>query len=68
MLLAALKQFKYQATNRMLLAALEEYGDPGTTQEKDVKKPPAKMLPPNLSKHCMCTINIFIVNDHGKQI
>ena len=30
-LLAALKKFKYQATNRLLLAALEEYGDSGTT-------------------------------------
>ena len=44
-LLAALKQFKYQATNRLLLAASEENGDSGTTQKKDVKKTPAKMLP-----------------------
>ena len=36
-LLAALKQFEYQATNRLLLAASEEYGDSGTTQKKDVK-------------------------------
>ena len=27
---AALEQFKYQATNRLLLALLEEYEDPGT--------------------------------------
>ena len=54
-LLAALEQFEYQATNRLLLAASEEYGDSGTTQKKDVKKTPAKMLPPTLSKHCMCT-------------
>ena len=36
-LLAALKQFKYQATNRLLLAASEENGDSGTTQKNDVK-------------------------------
>ena len=41
-LLAALMQFKCQATNRLLLAAPEEYGDSGTTQIKDVKKTPAK--------------------------
>ena len=56
-LLAALKQFEYQATNRLLLAALEEYGDSGTTQKKDVKKTPATMIPSTLSRHCMCTIN-----------
>ena len=67
-LLAALKQFEYQGTNRPLLAASEEYGDSGTTQKKDVKKTPAKMLPSTLSKHCMCTISNFVVNDHGKQI
>ena len=39
---AALKQFEYQATNRLLLAVSEEYGDSGTTQKKDVKKSPAK--------------------------
>ena len=59
---------EYQATNRLLLAASEEYGDSGTTQKKDVKKTPAKMLPSTLSKHCMCTISNFVVNDHGKQI
>jgi len=42
-LLAALMQFKYQATNSLLLAASEEYGDSGTTQKK-VTKTPAKML------------------------
>ena len=67
-LLAALKQFKYQATNRLLLAMSEEYGDSGTTKKKDVKKIPAKMLPSTLSKHCMCTISFFLVNNHGKQI
>ena len=67
-LLAALKQLEYQATNRLLLAASEEYGDSGTTQKKDVKKTPAKMLLSTLSKHCMCTINIFVVNNYGKQI
>ena len=39
----------------MLLAVLEEYEDSGTTQKKDVKKKPAKMLPSTLSKHCMYT-------------
>ena len=41
---AALKQLEYQATNRLLLAAAEEYGDSGTTQNKDIKKTPAKQL------------------------
>ena len=59
-LLAALKQLEYQATNRLLLAVLEEYGDSGTTQKKDVKKTPAKMLPSTLSKHCMCNISIYV--------
>ena len=68
MLLAALEQFEYQATNRLLLAASEEYGDSGTTQKMDVKKTPAKILPSTLSKHCMCTISIFVVNNHDKQI
>jgi len=39
-LLAALEQFEYQATNRLLLAALEECEDLGTTQKEDVKKTP----------------------------
>ena len=43
----------------MLIAALEEYEDSGTTQKEDVKKTPAKMLP---SIHCVCTICIFVVN------
>ena len=47
----SLEQFEYQATNRLLLDALEEYEDSGTTQKKDVKTP-GKMLPPTLSKHC----------------
>ena len=59
-LLAALKQLEYQATNRLLLAVLEEYGDSGTTQKKDVKKTPAKMLPSTLSKHYMCNISIYV--------
>ena len=66
---AALKQFEYQATNRLLLAALEEYGDSCRHNTmKDVKKTPAKMLLSTLSEHCMCTISIFVVNNHGKQI
>ena len=43
----------------MLIAALEECEDSGTTQKEDVKKTPPKMLP---STHCMCTICIFVVN------
>ena len=64
--LATIEQFKDQATNRLLIAALEEYEDSGTTQKEDVKKTPAKMLPS--TKHCMCTICIFLVNDYNKQI
>ena len=37
-------------------------------QKKDVKKTPAKMLPPTLSKHCMCNMSNFVENDHGQQI
>ena len=59
-LLAALNQLEYQATNRLLLAASEEYGDFGTTQKKEVKKTPVKMLSSTLSKHCMCNIIIFV--------
>ena len=55
-------QFKYQATNRLLLTASEEYVDSGTTQKKDVKKTPAKMLPSTLSKHCMCTMKPWQAN------
>ena len=57
-LLAALKQFEYQATNRLLLAVSEEYGDSGTTQKKDVKKTPAKMLPSIPSKHCTTSVYV----------
>ena len=43
--------------------------DSGTTQEEeDFKKTPAKMLLPTPSKHCMCNISSFVVNDIGKQI
>ena len=56
MLLAAIEQFKDQATNRLLAGALDEYEDSGTTQKEEVKKTPAKMLPS--TKHCMC---IFVV-------
>ena len=69
MLLAALEKFKYQATNRLLLAVLEEYGDSGTAQKKDVKKAPVKMLPSTLSKHFMYVYyKHFCLNNHGKQI
>ena len=50
-LLATLKQFDDQVTNRLLLSVLEEYED--SIQKKDVKKAPVKMLPSTLSKHCM---------------
>ena len=52
-LLVSIRQFENQATNRLLIAALEECEDLGTTQkkdedsgttQKDVKKTPAKML------------------------
>ena len=46
-LLAAVEQFKDQATIRLLSAALEEYEDSGTTHNEDVKKTPTKMLPSN---------------------
>ena len=62
-LLAAIEQFEDQSTARLLIDALEEYEDLGTTQKEDVKKTPAKMLPSTLSKRCMCTICIFVVND-----
>ena len=65
MLLAALEQFKYQAISRLLLAALEEYEDSGTTQKEDVKTS-AKMLASTRSKHCMCTMH-FVVNDDNKK-
>ena len=67
-LLAAIEQFKDQATNRLLIAVLEEYEDSGTTQKEDVKETPAKMLSSTQSKDCMCTICIFVVNDYIKQI
>ena len=54
-LLAAKEQFKDQATNRLLIAALGEYEDSGTTQEEDVKTP-AKMLP---STHIVCVLMHF---------
>ena len=43
-LLASIGQFEDQATNRLLIAALEECEDSGTTQKEDVKKTSAKML------------------------
>ena len=59
-LLAALEQFEYQASigcYLLLLAALEEYEDSGTTQNEDGKKTPAKMLPSTRNKHCMCAMH-----------
>ena len=45
-LLDALEQFEDQATNRLLLSALEGCEDPGITQKEN--KTPAKMLPSTL--------------------
>ena len=61
-LLAAIEQFEDQATNRLLIAALEEYED-SCRHNEDVKKTPAIMLPS--TKHCMCSICIFVVNDYS---
>ena len=43
LLLASLEQFKDQATDRLLLFALKEHEDSGTTQEEDAAKTPAKI-------------------------
>ena len=43
-LLASIGQFEDQATNRLLIAVLEESEDSDTTQKEDVKKTPVKML------------------------
>ena len=56
-LLAAIEQFEDQTNTRVLITALEECEDSGTTQKEDVKKTPAKMLP---STHCMC-IDAFLL-------
>ena len=72
-LLAALKQFEYQATNRLLLAASEEYGDSGTTQKKDVRPLVIKCLfPVHKSQSSVCgraviiiiTTNILLLNSY----
>ena len=55
---------EYQATNRLLLAASEEYGDSDTTQKKDVKKTPATMLRTINSKY----VHYKLFFNHGKQI
>ena len=47
MLLAALEQLEFQATNRLLFAVLEQYHS-GTIQKEDVRETPPKMLPPTL--------------------
>ena len=60
--LGAVEQFEDQATNRLLIAVLEEYEDSATTQKEDVKKTPGKNLPS--TKHCMCTIMHFCCNDY----
>ena len=65
--IAALEQFKYQATKRVLLSVLEEYEDSGTTKKEDVKKTPVQCYHQLLIKHCMCAIGVFVVKDHGKQ-
>ena len=38
LLLATLEQFKDRATNRLLLFALKQYEDLGTTQKEDTSK------------------------------
>ena len=58
-LLAVLKQLEYQATNRLLLAALEKDTDSGTTQ-KDAKKTPPKMLPSTLNIVCVLPYSLEI--------
>ena len=55
-LLAALEQFKYQATDRLLLAVLEEYEQ----HKKDIKKTPAKMVPSTLS-NIVCVLYPFLL-------
>ena len=57
--IAAVEQFEYQTTNRLLIASLEKYEDSGATQKEKVKKTTAKML---------WSIHIFVVNDYNKQI
>ena len=52
-LLAEVEQFEDKATNRWLIAVLEEYENSRTTQKENVKKTPAKMLPLTLSELCM---------------
>ena len=58
MLLAAIEQFKDQATNRLLIAALEKYEDSGTIHKEEVKKTPAKMLP---STNIVCVLYAFLL-------
>ena len=55
----AIEQLEDQAINRLLIAVLEEYEDLDTTQKENAKKTTAKMLPS--TKHCMCTICVFVV-------
>jgi len=67
---AALKQFEYQATNRLLDYLLHQRNMEIQAQhkKKGVKKTPAKMLPSTLSKHCMCSYcKHFCCNNHAKQ-
>ena len=42
LLLATLEQFEDQATDRLLLSLMEEYGDSGTIQKEGVEKTQAK--------------------------
>ena len=56
-LLAALEQFKYQAINRLLFAALEGYEDSGTTQK----------LRHQPKCYHQLELHIFIVNDYNKK-
>ena len=67
-LLAALEQFEYQAIYRLLLVALEEYEDSGTTQ-KELRRQQPKCYPQfEVNIVCVLATCIFVVNGHNKQI
>ena len=53
-LLAALEQFKDQATDRLLLLTLKKYEDSSTREKEDVRKTAAEMLAQlYVNIHCM---------------
>ena len=59
MLLAALEQFKHQATNRLLLAVLEESEDSGVTQRRILQRVVPRMSA-NMSNPGMSNDRILI--------